>query len=185
MATLKLFCLVDGEPSSGAFPVDIAAANTVGDLKDAIKIKMTPKFDDIATAEKLWPTANTLDIFPDMPTKETVHIIIQRPPQVPPLLKKKWTVNGAIRFDEARKTTRLYRLAHELAEMGYPIPKDGSSLQHRHNQKEVERSYGEVDQCHEDHYCYIPQRPSSVYEASYGPKEQTGCKTVQRSTAPP
>ncbi|KAG0364616.1 hypothetical protein BGZ54_007329 [Gamsiella multidivaricata] len=55
MATLKLFCLVDGEPSSGAFPVDIAAANTVGDLKDAIKIKMTPKFDDIATGElTLW-----------------------------------------------------------------------------------------------------------------------------------
>jgi hypothetical protein len=48
-------CLVDGESTSRAFPVEIAAAMTVGQLKDRIKEKKTPKFDDIAADElTLW-----------------------------------------------------------------------------------------------------------------------------------
>ncbi|KAG0006748.1 hypothetical protein BGZ65_004323 [Modicella reniformis] len=48
--TLTLFCVVDGEP--GVFLVEITDNRTVTHLKDAIKIKKSPEFDDIA-ADKL------------------------------------------------------------------------------------------------------------------------------------
>lgn len=35
--TLTLFCLVDGEATSKAFPVDIESRKTIGDLKKLIK----------------------------------------------------------------------------------------------------------------------------------------------------
>ncbi|KAI1302991.1 hypothetical protein EDD11_005444 [Mortierella claussenii] len=56
MATLKkLFCLVDGETASRAFPIKVAHDDTVGDLKDLIKIKKAPEFDDIvADSLTLW-----------------------------------------------------------------------------------------------------------------------------------
>ncbi|KAG0003003.1 hypothetical protein BGZ65_002134 [Modicella reniformis] len=55
MANLKLFCLADGEPTSSAFPVDIASASTIGDLKKAIKAKNKNIFKDIYTKElSLW-----------------------------------------------------------------------------------------------------------------------------------
>ncbi|KAF9368727.1 hypothetical protein CPB97_004301, partial [Podila verticillata] len=47
---LKFFCLVDGE--STPFPVEIEPAKTIGELKDAMKEKKSPEFDDIA-ADKL------------------------------------------------------------------------------------------------------------------------------------
>ncbi|KAG0198094.1 hypothetical protein BGX28_008426, partial [Mortierella sp. GBA30] len=52
---LTLFCLVDGETTSNAFSVKASSADTVDDLKGAIKIKKTPEFDDIATDKlTLW-----------------------------------------------------------------------------------------------------------------------------------
>ncbi|KAK3836309.1 MAG: hypothetical protein J3R72DRAFT_493789 [Linnemannia gamsii] len=43
----SLFCLVDGLPSSGAFPIKTSFTYTIGDLKDLIKTKQLPAFDDI------------------------------------------------------------------------------------------------------------------------------------------
>jgi hypothetical protein len=108
MDTLTLFCLVDKEPSSSAFPVSIATAKTIGELKDAIKAKKSPEFNDIA-ADKLtlWkvsipstededespiilgaqsdrnklvhPTSKIAKYFQDGADGEHIHIIIQRP----------------------------------------------------------------------------------------------------------
>lgn len=44
---LSLFCLVDGETTSNALSVEVTATNTVDDLKGAIKVKLTSKFEDI------------------------------------------------------------------------------------------------------------------------------------------
>jgi hypothetical protein len=52
MATTTLFCLVHGESITNAFPVKIPQADTVGDLKELIKLKKAPEFDTIA-ADKL------------------------------------------------------------------------------------------------------------------------------------
>ncbi|KAF9090292.1 hypothetical protein BGX27_002295, partial [Mortierella sp. AM989] len=43
---IKLFCILDGD--SSPFPVAITPDATVGELKDAIKKKKEPEFDDIA-----------------------------------------------------------------------------------------------------------------------------------------
>ncbi|KAF9128807.1 hypothetical protein BGX30_014196 [Mortierella sp. GBA39] len=45
---LTLFCLVDGQSASRAFPVCIPFSRTVGELKKYIKIEQSPDFDDIA-----------------------------------------------------------------------------------------------------------------------------------------
>ncbi|KAG9071278.1 hypothetical protein KI688_008824 [Linnemannia hyalina] len=50
--SLTLYCLVDGEATTNAFPVKIPSSNTVGDLKDRIRKKQSPDFDDIV-ANKL------------------------------------------------------------------------------------------------------------------------------------
>lgn len=50
---LSLFYVVDGESTSNAFSVKVMTTDTIDDLKDAIKVKKTPKFDDIATDELL------------------------------------------------------------------------------------------------------------------------------------
>ncbi|KAF9921492.1 hypothetical protein BGZ67_000422, partial [Mortierella alpina] len=52
---ITLFCLVDGEATSHAFPVKVCPDDTVGDLKELIKIKQAPAFDDI--------TANNLTLW--------------------------------------------------------------------------------------------------------------------------
>ncbi|KAF9195471.1 hypothetical protein BGZ51_000046 [Haplosporangium sp. Z 767] len=52
MADLNLFCLVDGESTSRAFPIKISSDDTISDLKELIKVEKTPEFDDIA-ANKL------------------------------------------------------------------------------------------------------------------------------------
>jgi len=44
---LTLFCLVDGEATSNAFPVSASTTTTVGEFKDLIKAKQSPDFDDI------------------------------------------------------------------------------------------------------------------------------------------
>ncbi|KAI8359578.1 hypothetical protein B0O80DRAFT_233929 [Mortierella sp. GBAus27b] len=105
---LTLFCLVNGETTS--FPVAIESTKTIGDLKDLIKTKQTPDFDDIAaksltlwrvslpvvpkkdrkaislaevpSKEELDETDDISDVFEEKPPKKTIHIIVQRPPQV-------------------------------------------------------------------------------------------------------
>ncbi|KAF9306730.1 hypothetical protein BG003_000948, partial [Podila horticola] len=53
--TLTLFCLVDGETTSKAFPVDISSTSTIGHLKKLIKAEKAPRFDDVAADElTLW-----------------------------------------------------------------------------------------------------------------------------------
>ncbi|KAK5829611.1 hypothetical protein F5H01DRAFT_361520 [Linnemannia elongata] len=105
---LTLFCLVNEEATSNAFPVAIESTMTIGDLKDLIKTKLSPQFDDIAAkdltlwhvsipvvpadkhkpiflnetdSEELSPTDDVSDVFPKAPPKRMIHIIIQRPPQ--------------------------------------------------------------------------------------------------------
>ena len=109
MADLKLFCLVDGGSTSNAFPVKITSTDTIADLRELIKIKKSPEFDDIA-ADKLtlWrvsiPVTDDNEDFPilldnirenekrklratykvsifgaTLP-EETIHVIVQRPP---------------------------------------------------------------------------------------------------------
>ena len=41
MAFLKIYCLVNGESSSEAFPVNVDASDTIGDLKELILPKIT------------------------------------------------------------------------------------------------------------------------------------------------
>ncbi|KAG0247513.1 hypothetical protein BG011_001367 [Mortierella polycephala] len=52
---LTLSCLVDGESTSNAFPIEIESTKTIGDLKKLIKAKKTPEYDDIAVGRlTLW-----------------------------------------------------------------------------------------------------------------------------------
>jgi hypothetical protein len=52
---LSLFCIVEGEPQSKKFSVKPTQADTIDDLKDLIKTKKPPRFDDIAADElTLW-----------------------------------------------------------------------------------------------------------------------------------
>ncbi|KAG0268150.1 hypothetical protein BGZ95_002588 [Linnemannia exigua] len=109
---LTLFCLVDGESTSNAFSIEIDSTKTVDGLKDLIKAKQSPDFDDIVAKsltlwsvsipddddddeipivlgnvnnndkKKLRATRGLLEVFPDKPPKNTIHVIVQRPPQV-------------------------------------------------------------------------------------------------------
>ncbi|KAG0357638.1 hypothetical protein BGZ54_000262 [Gamsiella multidivaricata] len=107
MPDLTLFCLTDGEPISNAFPVSIPSMDAIGNLKDLIKAKKTPKFDDLAADElTLWrvsvpvvatnirnavflneinsktelsPMDDVSGVFPNTLAKKTIHIIVQRP----------------------------------------------------------------------------------------------------------
>ncbi|KAG0329172.1 hypothetical protein BG000_000169 [Podila horticola] len=102
---LSLFCLVDGESTSKAFPVEIESIQTVGHLKKLIKTEKTPRFDDVAADElTLWrvsipddnqgsditihaledktelnnPRSRLSKLFPESPDDNT-YIIVQRP----------------------------------------------------------------------------------------------------------
>ncbi|KAF9965805.1 hypothetical protein BGZ73_001262 [Actinomortierella ambigua] len=105
--TLTLFCLVDGEATSNAFPVEIEPSKSIGSLKKVIKSEKTPRFDDIAADElTLWrvsipvedeetpilldnvledkkklssPRMRLSTLFPKSPDDET-YILVQRPP---------------------------------------------------------------------------------------------------------
>ncbi|KAG0313251.1 hypothetical protein BGZ99_009011, partial [Dissophora globulifera] len=102
---ITLLCIENGETTP--FSIDIDPTKTVDHLKDAIKIKKTPRFDDVAAYElTLWrvsipllplkerkpiiltevkstteldPTDDVSDEFKETPPKKTVHIIVQRP----------------------------------------------------------------------------------------------------------
>ncbi|KAF9312449.1 hypothetical protein BG003_006270 [Podila horticola] len=107
---LILFCLVDGEATSKAFSVKVDPSNTVDGLKMLIKTEKAPLFDDVAAGKltlwhatipitddedeipillnnitsdkkKLGPTTRLSKVFAEELPEETVHIIVQRPPQ--------------------------------------------------------------------------------------------------------
>ncbi|KAF9302797.1 hypothetical protein BGZ74_004839 [Mortierella antarctica] len=109
---LNLFCLVEGEAKSNAFSIEISSDRTVDDLKNLIKAKKKPEFDDIAAdkltlssvlipnprhvdktpvmletvmgdKEVLISTDDISDVFADQPPKKTIHIIVQRPSAAP------------------------------------------------------------------------------------------------------
>ncbi|KAF9319144.1 hypothetical protein BG006_003044, partial [Podila minutissima] len=48
---MSLFCLVNGESTSSIFPVKLSLDDSIGDLKDLIKTKKSPRFDDVTTNE--------------------------------------------------------------------------------------------------------------------------------------
>ncbi|KAF8915298.1 hypothetical protein BGZ58_005497, partial [Dissophora ornata] len=107
--SLTLFCLVDGDATSNAFPVEIKSTKTIGDLKKLIKVEQSPDFDYIAANNlTLWhvahpviaankhqpvllnaidspteldPTDDIADVFTETPPKKTIHIIVERPLQ--------------------------------------------------------------------------------------------------------
>ncbi|KAF9376201.1 hypothetical protein CPB97_010991 [Podila verticillata] len=103
---LSLFCLVDGEAASNAFPVNIMPSKTIGDLKDLIKTKKAPRFDDVAADEltlwrvsipddddedlpislgsvpekkKLKATSKLSKVFDTELPEDTIHVLVQRP----------------------------------------------------------------------------------------------------------
>ncbi|KAG9062301.1 hypothetical protein KI688_005215 [Linnemannia hyalina] len=49
---LILFCLVDGEATTNAFPVEIESTKTIGDLKEVILAKKTNRFHDLIMTKK-------------------------------------------------------------------------------------------------------------------------------------
>ncbi|KAG9062435.1 hypothetical protein KI688_005350 [Linnemannia hyalina] len=105
---LKLFCLVDGESTSNAFPLTIPSSETVGELRKLIKVEKAPEFDDIAADKltlwsilipddrnnderpilldttsgktKLKATTKLSKVFTSELPDDTIHIIVQRPP---------------------------------------------------------------------------------------------------------
>ncbi|KAI1315757.1 hypothetical protein EDD11_000407 [Mortierella claussenii] len=105
---LCLFCLVDGETPSSAFSIRIPLDNTVDDLKDLIKAKQSPAFNDVVASKlTLWhvsiafgsvdrhapiildehgiatelnPTDDISEVFNIPLPKKTIHVIVQRPP---------------------------------------------------------------------------------------------------------
>jgi len=105
-AKWTLFCIVVDEDTP--FPVKIQPDATVGDLKDAIKKKKQPEFDDFAAdklklylinirankelsknvneriktmtvSSALDPTEELSELFSEAPAKKTVHILVQAP----------------------------------------------------------------------------------------------------------
>ncbi|KAG9064679.1 hypothetical protein KI688_002937 [Linnemannia hyalina] len=105
---LILFCLVDGLPSSRAFEIEVSETRTVAHLKDLIRAKQSPTFNDITgdqltlwrvsipvlpankhrpiflnefleSATELSPATRLSKVFPEELPEETVHIIVQRP----------------------------------------------------------------------------------------------------------
>ncbi|KAG0195903.1 hypothetical protein BGX33_002388, partial [Mortierella sp. NVP41] len=103
---LNLFCLVDGEPQSKAFPLTISSTETVGQLRNTIHLSKPIWFKDLEAEDlTLWRvsipddnlssaiTADALDdktelnnprtrlskLFPESPDDNT-YIIVQRPP---------------------------------------------------------------------------------------------------------
>ncbi|KAI7829508.1 hypothetical protein BC939DRAFT_9949 [Gamsiella multidivaricata] len=109
MAKLKLFCLVEGESTSRAFPLSVPSTQTVGDLKKLIKTEKTIAFSDVDAGritlwlvtipndaeevpirldtlnekKKLRPTSVLSKVFSEGTPKNTIHIIVQRPPPIP------------------------------------------------------------------------------------------------------
>ena len=101
-AIYTLFCVVDGESTSNAFPVEIESTKSFGSLKDAIKAKKSNYFRDVdADRLTLWkasidpnatiikldkldenrlsPLDDIVSVFPEQPAKGMIHIIVEPP----------------------------------------------------------------------------------------------------------
>ncbi|KAF8906387.1 hypothetical protein BGZ58_006329, partial [Dissophora ornata] len=103
--TLTLFCLINGELTSNAFPVETSSDKTVGVLKDLIKAKRTVALSNVDANElTLWlavipdnrcgsaitigaldgktklsnPRRRLSQLFSESPDEET-YILVQRP----------------------------------------------------------------------------------------------------------
>ncbi|KAG0375054.1 hypothetical protein BGX24_009603 [Mortierella sp. AD032] len=104
---LNIYCLIDGEGTSNAFPVEIESTKTIGDLKKLIKAEQSPDFDNIvANNFILWrasipddnqssaitiealddkteldkPRTRLSQLFPESPDDNT-YILVQLPTQ--------------------------------------------------------------------------------------------------------
>jgi Crinkler effector protein N-terminal domain len=102
--SITLLCLVKGNTTANAFPVDIDKDQLVGHLKDAIKAKKAPEFDNFpADRLKLWKVSipgdqddqlqnlsledsdellaiNDIgDYWPTSPPKKTIHVLVEPP----------------------------------------------------------------------------------------------------------
>jgi len=105
-STLSLFCYVLGDDSNNIFPVDIEPSKTVGHLKATIKEENSQAFKDVdAKTLRLWkvsiavdssfkerietsifvdeeslkPIEELSDIFPELPSRKQVHIVVKPP----------------------------------------------------------------------------------------------------------
>ncbi|KAI0295587.1 hypothetical protein B0F90DRAFT_1143902 [Multifurca ochricompacta] len=80
-AALTLFCLaIDNQKAfiGDVFDVEIQANSLVSRLKDAIKVKMTPRLDNLAANELiLWKLSTPLSIDPETSTISTVKKTIR------------------------------------------------------------------------------------------------------------
>ncbi|KAG0240934.1 hypothetical protein BGW41_006502 [Actinomortierella wolfii] len=122
--SLLLFCLVDGEPTSCAFPVSVSTTTSIGELKELIRTALTPQFDDILAKDlTLWSVtiADSIDtapisiknvlenereqlkstsevsIFGAILPADTIHVIVQPPHPDPQYLPRK----KKVRIEEA------------------------------------------------------------------------------------
>ena len=102
--SITLLCLVKGNTTASAFPVDINKDQLVGHLKEAIKAKKHKTFHDVEADElRLWkvpisddhvdPLSNlSLEdsdellairkiskYFPDSPPEEHIHVLVEPP----------------------------------------------------------------------------------------------------------
>ncbi|KAF8928766.1 hypothetical protein BGZ47_001448 [Haplosporangium gracile] len=102
--TLTLFCLISGEPASGAFSVKVNPTATVDDLKDAITSKKPNAFehidandlvlwrvsipddddlsvplDSVSEKKKLKATTKLSKVFDAELPEDTIHIVVERP----------------------------------------------------------------------------------------------------------
>ncbi|KAF9430400.1 hypothetical protein BGZ94_007051 [Podila epigama] len=90
---LTLFCLVDGETTSNAFSVEIDPIKSVEHLKNLIKAKKAPRFDD---AISVFAIFNEVQLSPDIlrqlqalfqeinPIAQSFKNILQREGGLPP-----------------------------------------------------------------------------------------------------
>ncbi|KAF9313860.1 hypothetical protein BGZ91_006145 [Linnemannia elongata] len=102
--TLTLFCLISGDSTSNAFSVKIPSNDTVDDLKNLIKTKQSPDFDDIIAKnlalwrvsipdddddlpilldsvsgkKKLKATTKLSKVFDAELPEDTIHIVVER-----------------------------------------------------------------------------------------------------------
>ena len=102
--SITLLCLVKGNTTANAFPVDINKDQLVGHLKEAIKAKKAPEFDNFpADRLKLWKVSipgdqddqlrnlilqdsdellainDIVDYWPTSPPKKHIHVIVKLP----------------------------------------------------------------------------------------------------------
>ena len=102
--SITLLCLVKGNTLANAFPIHIDGNSLVGDLKEAIKVKKTPEFNNFpADRLKLWKveipddrddllsnltlqdqpellaTREIGDYWSEKPSKRHIHVLVEPP----------------------------------------------------------------------------------------------------------